>query len=234
MDLKNGLPEFFAIWFQNLKQHIFKTEIVSPKLDRFLDKHLNGDSPINDIRSLVKELVSISGKNIKVDLSNVKFPSLTHVDGAVKVINFPSPQSSIGINNFPTNQKVNGIIDIANFPKDQKVNGGVEITNIDKIIQGLQVVVDAINDLKMTQGVGGGSTVVASSMGGARNNDKIKGTTLFDPDDSAPIYVGIHESSSANTSDGGWEILKYTYSGANVTRITRKAGAVWSNRATLF
>lgn len=54
----------------------------------------------------------------------------------------------------------------------------------------------------------------------------------FDPDDSTPTYIGLHVTNGVATSDTNWKILKFTYSGSNVTRIQTAYGA-WDNRATL-
>jgi hypothetical protein len=57
---------------------------------------------------------------------------------------------------------------------------------------------------------------------------------MFDPDDSAPNYVGLHTDNGADTaSNNSWKVLKFTYSGGNVTRIQTAYGA-WVNRASLF
>lgn len=55
----------------------------------------------------------------------------------------------------------------------------------------------------------------------------------FDADDSAPIYIGKNPTLGAATSDEGWLIYKFTYSGSNVTRI-QKARGKWDERAGLF
>ena len=55
----------------------------------------------------------------------------------------------------------------------------------------------------------------------------------FDPNDSAPDYIGINEDSDASDSDTDWVIFKFTYSGDNATKIRRKTGA-WSGRVALF
>jgi len=54
----------------------------------------------------------------------------------------------------------------------------------------------------------------------------------FDPDDSSPNYIGLASKSLA-TSDTSWTVLKFTYSGDNVTRIQKATGA-WDSRASLF
>ena len=56
---------------------------------------------------------------------------------------------------------------------------------------------------------------------------------LFDADDSAPDYIGLNEDKDAVTTDTDWIVLKFTYSGSNVTKIERAVGA-WDSRAGLF
>lgn len=55
----------------------------------------------------------------------------------------------------------------------------------------------------------------------------------FDPDDSAPDYIGLHLTMGAGTDEETWKILKFTYSGSNVTQIQTVIGA-WDDRAGLF
>lgn len=54
----------------------------------------------------------------------------------------------------------------------------------------------------------------------------------FDPNDSAPTYIGKNINSLAGNDDSDWVIYKFTYSGSNVTSIIKKVGS-WTNRATL-
>jgi len=55
----------------------------------------------------------------------------------------------------------------------------------------------------------------------------------YDADDSAPDFIGLNETEGAGTAADTWVILKFTYSGSNVTRIQKAYGA-WDDRATLF
>lgn len=55
----------------------------------------------------------------------------------------------------------------------------------------------------------------------------------FDADDSAPVYIGLNQMTDADENAISWIIYKFTYSGANVTRI-QKAHGSWTDRATLF
>lgn len=59
------------------------------------------------------------------------------------------------------------------------------------------------------------------------------GDIRFDPDDSAPDYVGLNLKNSALTSSEDWLVYKFNYSGSNVTRIQKARGS-WDNRASLF
>lgn len=55
----------------------------------------------------------------------------------------------------------------------------------------------------------------------------------FDPDDSAPIYVGLNVVKGQSLIATDWKIYKFTYSGGNTTEIQLAYGA-WNNRASLF
>ena len=55
----------------------------------------------------------------------------------------------------------------------------------------------------------------------------------FDADDSAPTYVGLNVLNGANPASTDWKIYKFTYSGANTTRIQLAYGT-WDDRATYF
>jgi hypothetical protein len=55
----------------------------------------------------------------------------------------------------------------------------------------------------------------------------------FDPNDSAPDYIGLHITNGADTSALDWRIYKFTYIGSDATRIQMAIGA-WDNRISLF
>jgi len=54
----------------------------------------------------------------------------------------------------------------------------------------------------------------------------------FDADDSAPIYIGLNVTNGASVDALDWKVIKFTYSGSNVTRIQTAYGS-WTNRAGL-
>ena len=59
------------------------------------------------------------------------------------------------------------------------------------------------------------------------------GDVRFDPDDSAPLYIGLHVTNGAPTDAEDWKIYKFSYSGANVTRVQLSYGT-WDGRVALF
>lgn len=66
----------------------------------------------------------------------------------------------------------------------------------------------------------------------ATNNPKYA-AFQFDPNDSAPNYIGKNIDASADDNQGDWVVYKFTYSGSNVTAINKRVGA-WSARTGLF
>lgn len=55
----------------------------------------------------------------------------------------------------------------------------------------------------------------------------------FDPNDAAPIYVGLNTLNGQSTTNINWKIYKFTYSGSSVTRVQLAYGA-WDSRVFLF
>lgn len=55
----------------------------------------------------------------------------------------------------------------------------------------------------------------------------------YDISDANPTYIGSNVTVNANTSSNDWKILKFTYSGTDVTRIQLAYGS-WDNRSSLF
>lgn len=146
------LVSFFAVWFNTFKTHVFKVQVVgSTKGDtQVLEQRLKNVSDSLEIaaRSIEKSSASESlsylknlGKSIGglvtylqntknvADVSTLK-PVLLNIERAV---------SKIGIK---------GPISISNLPETQKVKGEVTLSNMDKMIAGLQVVVDKLGDLE--------------------------------------------------------------------------------------
>jgi len=68
----------------------------------------------------------------------------------------------------------------------------------------------------------------------ARIMDSVEANVIkFDADDSAPDYIGIHETATAAGSDANWTVFNFTYSGDNITQITKAIGD-WDGRSGLF
>ena len=55
----------------------------------------------------------------------------------------------------------------------------------------------------------------------------------FDPSDAQPTYIGLHTIKGASTSDLGWKLFYFQYSGTAVTEI-QLAYSSWDLRASAF
>lgn len=56
----------------------------------------------------------------------------------------------------------------------------------------------------------------------------------YDASDAAPDYIGLHTEMGADTvTNSQWKILKFTYSGSDITRI-QVAYGTWTDRASYF
>lgn len=73
--------------------------------------------------------------------------------------------------------------------------------------------------------VGGGSRVINNYSKEEANDVR------FDPDETAPLYIGTHQTQNAPTTSTAWYISKFTRDGNDkATRIQRRKGS-WDNRA---
>lgn len=61
----------------------------------------------------------------------------------------------------------------------------------------------------------------------------VHGDIQFDPNDSAPTFIGLNLTKGASDSDPNWKIYKFFYTGVNVIRIQLAYGA-WADRAIIF
>ena len=61
----------------------------------------------------------------------------------------------------------------------------------------------------------------------------IWGDVRFDASDNLPNYIGMHVTRGADQGATDWKILKFSYSGSNVTRIETAYGS-YTGRAGLF
>lgn len=142
----------------------------------------------------------------------------------------------INIPELPKDQKIHGDVTITNFPEAQKVTGLINVFDFAKLLEGVQVLVNAVDDLKLEMSAKLDRVSERASVGVATtgsHKEQIDGTTLFDPSDAQPTYIGKHTLPDASETDDGWEIVKFTYSGTSTTKIIRRKG-VWADRASLF
>lgn len=108
--------------------------------------------------------------------------------------------------------------------KNKKVDEFVPMRRV-RSVQGRLMFDDDALKVEVIGG-GGGSVVNNYSKETAKD-------VRFDPDETAPIYIGTHmESGDASTSSVIWFISKFTRDGSGkATRIQRRQGS-WDDRAT--
>lgn len=68
---------------------------------------------------------------------------------------------------------------------------------------------------------------------GGKASTQVYADFRFDPNDSAPTYIGKNKTNGAATSANDWTIYKFTYSGSDVTRIQKTTDA-WDDRVAAF
>lgn len=242
---------FFGTWFKQFEAKLDK--LLNSKLEATLTTGLEklGKDLSKDFKTLeqaVNNIMIPEQKDVvipptvfpqlqRVEVTNWKlpeFPEINIPETKFPDINFPQYPTEIKVSNLKDIKIPEVKIPLA--PKRQEVFGQVDVKSFGELLSGIQILVDAINDLKLELlnsaiATGGGTTITATPMGS--HKEQIKGTTLFDPNDSAPDYIGMHTLPAASTADNKWEIIKNTYSGSNVIKIERRMG-VWDNRTSLF
>ena len=223
---KNG-PEmdifsFLAIWFNNLRNNVFKVEVINKdnqvalqgKLSEVVSTLKGLSKDVQKVEVLNQKDLNLKGLEDKISsvvslLKTVEYPKNDKLEGLiqklidvsnsvkeVKVINNQVPQIKFPEINIPE----------IKFPRVQEVQGQVNITNVDTITKGLQVVVDAINDLKtdMSHEMRGMSTTVIGGAG-SRISHKItdgsKDATITTVGDDNGLDVNIIGGSLSATVD---------------------------------
>lgn len=192
---------FLAIWFNNLKKSVFKVELINQKNDL---KPL--ENKLDDINKSLKNLPSATSggfghtfyetyvKDIRELVSKIR-PKDTQ---KVEVTNLRIPETK-----FPSHMSVSGDVRVTNLPEVQKVTGDVSVSGFEKFIQGLQVVVDAINDLKLDmaqsfKGIGGAFGVTGSREA-LKVTDGTKSATITTTGAKNALDVNVASGSTNNT-----------------------------------
>lgn len=224
------LLNFFGVWFKKLESNTYQVEVTNPqkqqdfsKLERRLAKVAESIEKISQDKNTDAKLKAQIGyllqgfksTNQKVEVTNWKLPKL----------------------NIPNVLRVDGDVRVSNLPKTQVISGTVNVKDFSNLVQGIQVVVNGLESLKLEirnkEFKGGGGTVTAVSTGS--HKEKVPGTIWYDPDSDRPIYIGTNETESAADSEPHTTIIKTTYSGSSnkITKQERRVGS-WADRATLF
>ena len=194
------LIEFLAGWFQSFKDGTYKVTVDNP---------VDNSKELSEIKGAVDSIVIPEPKG-EVSVSNwPKFPEFKLPKiFSVNVENFPKQKETkeVSINNWPK-------IDWPKFPEFKlpdvfRIRGKVEVENMpeipdtvglkgfDRIIDGLQIVVDSIQELKSEMG-GVGKTITATSIGSRRKQE------LYDSDDN-PIFQDESNPGFMKLTDGNY------------------------------
>jgi len=228
------------------------------QLHQTLQTHENTD--LTEVTAVMRELLEESRKIPKelpimpeipeaqsIDYT-IEFGKLTSAIEAVEevvkaqkliaeapVVNVPETQVKVDAPNLKPLQK--GMTDVVKAVKAIVIPEVIFDTKpVEKLLKKVNKNLEDIAEYGSSGGSGGGVTSIAPFMvnGALPVSDTASpGYTLYDVNDSAPIYIGTNNDSDALTSASDWTIYKHTYSGANVTAIRKKTG-VWDNRASIF
>lgn len=230
-----SLYSFLSVWFNDFKKHVFKVEVTNSKNEdlRLLEKQISAVASNLSLVSKQLERSNSAQSNAYLKALSERIAGLIIQLKNTKEINTYRLEKAVtDLVSAVKRTEVTGSVSVNNFPKLQKIEGRVDV-DFKNVVDSLQVLYEEIRDLKMSlpKEMGGVMSTYAGQTGSYK--EKIKGTTLFDPSDATPTYVGTHDFSDAAVTEDKWTILKYTYSGSDVTKIVRKEG-VWANRASLF
>jgi len=259
-DESRDFRKYLGLWFKSFEKRLkgsFNVNVINTSKLDFSNKIIDSISNIgNRVDRLIDSVGSIKFPKVefpkvqKVEVSN--FPKTKKVE-KVKVVNqnklqkveitnwklpkipeFPKIEfPEIPKVKFPKLQRVAGSLSVSNFPKIQRV----ELINLELLTKGTQLMVDLLEELRLeVKALQESLSInISQPMPNAikSTGNQINGITKYDANDDQPTYIGTHDAPNASDDDTSWQILKYTYSGSDVTQIQRANGA-WSNRASLF
>lgn len=186
---------FFALWFENLRKNIYKVEVVNQnsdteKLERSLKEVSNSVRTLSELVRNINKL-SKNNPNLKpldiTPITNV-LSDIKHKFGGALDVNVLNHKPV----HFPSRMNIDGEVTIKN-PQQT-----ISLKEAENIIQGLQVVVDAINDLKldMAQDFKGFGNIVTGAAG-SRSSIKILDANDNPIDSNNPLPVSTEVSISS-------------------------------------
>lgn len=170
IQIYNNLITFFAQWFHDFKKHTFNVKVINESKDSVvIEKRLGNVATSLEI--LGKQIANSSNAQNITFLKSIslKLEDLLDTLATQKQLDVSKLERQVANLADATKKADRAIVSIANFPLNQKVSGEVSMKESERIIQGLQVVVDAINDMKaeMGQEMKNVSVVVGSGSGGS-------------------------------------------------------------------
>lgn len=233
-----GLLDFLGKWFKNIKAHIFKVEVtnsdkgladISKSLQEVVSTLTALDSTTKKVEVLNQKELDLSGVVGKLDnvirgIAAIPSVDNSKIENLLDKLNAISSQiRKVEVTNhpkfpeYPTKMEVNGKVTV-DFPKKQEVSGEVSINNLKSLIDGLQIVVESINDLKLELPKAVSMSMVSGTTGSSKFVKETPPTdsTKFN----ASISLGYDGSGNLTTITKTFDTKQYrktlTYNGSNV------------------
>lgn len=210
---------FLAVWFNNLRKNVFKVEVINhPRTEDSNEvvKAVEGVSlPI--VSAITGAVALIKRSIFKVEITNPSTLDNSDVTSALSsleqaVRSMPHMPNEVRISNMPEAPKlvvpkemyVKGSVEVSNFPKVQEVKGDLTLKEGPNILKGLQVVVDALNELKLetAHGLKGLGTTLVSSGGGqgaVKLTDGTRNVTITTSGEKKGLDVNVISGSTSGT-----------------------------------
>lgn len=190
-------------------------EINAEKNSQALDKLLRELSKMDSFKQEVKA-VRQAIKNIP-QTESVRVTNLSDFINAIPKVDISEIREAVEKLTSAVEEQSVDSVSISN----QKPEDFIPTRRV-RMVQGRLVYDD--DALKVNVVGGGGGTINYYSKEEA--ND-----VRFDPDETAPLYIGTHQTQDAPTTSTAWYISKFTRDGnGKATRIQRRKGS-WDDRA---
>lgn len=145
------IESFFAIWFNSFKKHVFKVEVTNSKNDglSLLEKRIGAVVSSLDLVSKQLERSNSAQSTAYLKGLSEKIGQLIVSLKSTKELNVDRLERSVDdLVRAVKRTEVTGTVQVGNFPKVQKVEGAVDVDQ-SEVLKGLQVLVEAIHDLKI-------------------------------------------------------------------------------------
>lgn len=203
------LTSFFAIWFNDFKKHVFKVEVTNSKSSEnsLLEKKIG--AVVSSLDLVAKQLERSNSAQTTTYLKDLslRIGDLTSNLKNTKELNILKLEELIGsLVQAVKRTEIIGRVSVDNLPPVQKVEGAVDV-DFKSVLEGLQVVVDAINDLKIEmshemKGVGQIYAGQTGSRGSIKITDGTDTATITGVGSNKALDVNVVQSVAGGAGGG--------------------------------